>query len=214
VVIADLPINHEEVKPHNRNKKHRENKNPHANEEQEISRTQYRQSSTTDKPQLKQTTTIQNNQDSPHENILARVINKNDMDLNNQAHIDSTQNAIRQNKRHTKPTTQQTKTVGTHPTVAAGRPPDIEPPHANGKMSPPISKDIHIERTNDNNITPRQEHRLEQETLKKPEEHELTMSTPDQPTTSGPNRRRAQRFKKGGHQTQLGSHARVHISQL
>jgi hypothetical protein len=40
------------------------------------------------------------------------------------------------------------------------------------------------------------------------------MSTPDQPSTSGPNRRRSQRFKRGGHQTQLGSHTRVNISQL
>ena len=40
------------------------------------------------------------------------------------------------------------------------------------------------------------------------------MSTPEQPSTSGPNRRRTQRFKRGGHQTQLGSQARVNISQL
>jgi len=40
------------------------------------------------------------------------------------------------------------------------------------------------------------------------------MLTPEYPSTSGPNRQRAQRFKRGGHQTQLGSHARVNISQL
>jgi len=40
------------------------------------------------------------------------------------------------------------------------------------------------------------------------------MSTPEQPSTSGPNRRRAQRFKRGGHQSQHGSHARVNITQL
>jgi hypothetical protein len=66
------------------------------------------------------------------------------MDLNNEAYIDSTQNAIRQNTRHTNTTTQQTKTNGTHPTVAAGRPSDINPPHANGMVSPPISIEIHI----------------------------------------------------------------------
>jgi hypothetical protein len=40
------------------------------------------------------------------------------------------------------------------------------------------------------------------------------MSTPDQPSASGTNRRRTQRHKRGGHQTQLGSQARVIISQL
>jgi len=40
------------------------------------------------------------------------------------------------------------------------------------------------------------------------------MSTPDPPTGSGTSRRRVQRFKKGGLQTQLGSHARPTISQM
>jgi len=40
------------------------------------------------------------------------------------------------------------------------------------------------------------------------------MSTPDPPTGSGTSRRRVQRFKRGGYQIQLGSHARTAISQM
>jgi hypothetical protein len=98
--------------------------------------------------------TINNKQDSPDENIIVLVTNKHDMNLDNQAHIDSTHNAIGHNTRHTKPTPQQTKMVGTYPTVATGRPSDIKPPQANGIISPPISKAMHIEHNNDRNITP------------------------------------------------------------
>ncbi len=37
---------------------------------------------------------------------------------------------------------------------------------------------------------------------------QLTMSTPDPPSGSGPSRRRVQRIKRGGHQSQLGTQAR------
>ncbi len=40
------------------------------------------------------------------------------------------------------------------------------------------------------------------------------MSTTDQPSTSGLNCRRTQRYKRGGHQPQLGSQARFNISQI
>jgi len=40
------------------------------------------------------------------------------------------------------------------------------------------------------------------------------MSTPEQPTGSGPTRRRAQRYKQGRHQTQLGSQAISNIFQI
>ena len=107
------------------------------------------------------------------------------------------------------------KTDGIDPTVAAGRKPAIKPTHADRIMLlPPPVKAIQIDHTNTNNTTSQPEHTLAQETQQKIVQRQLTMSTPKQPSTSGPNRRRAQRFKRGGHQTQLGSHARVNISQL
>ena len=42
----------------------------------------------------------------------------------------------------------------------------------------------------------------------------LTMSTPDPPSGSGTSRRRVQRYKRGGQQPKLGSHAKTTISQL
>ena len=70
------------------------------------------------------------------------------------------------------------------------------------------------EHINNNYNTPELDHIITSETLQTNTKKQLTMSTPEHPTTSGPNRRRAQRFKRGGHQSQLGSQARVNITQL
>jgi hypothetical protein len=153
--------------------------------------------------------------DLPKESKNVHVTNTCDSNFDKHAYIKGKENANRHETRHTKPTSQPTKTVGIDPTVTAGRQPAIKPTHADKNMLLPNVKVIQVEHTNNNNTTPQPQHTLAQETQQKTAQRQLAMSTPEQPSTSsGPNRRRAQRFKRGGHQTQLGSHARVNISQL
>jgi hypothetical protein len=122
------------------------------------------------------------------------------------------ENVNRHDTPNTIPTSQPTKTVGREPTVAAGIQPATKPTHANSIAPLPPEKEIQKDTINNNFNAPQPEHTLAQETQQNKLYFQLSMSTPEQPSTSGPNRRRAQRFKRGGHQTQLGSQARVNIT--
>ena len=121
------------------------------------------------------------------------------------AHIKDTNNSNRNDTLHTKPTTQLTKTLGVEPTVAAGRKPATRPTHADSTTPLLPIKEIQKQHINNDYDTLKLEHTITKETQQTNTQSQLTMSTPEQPSTPGPNRRRAQRFKRGGHETQLGS---------
>ena len=138
-----------------------------------------------------------------------------DQILNQQAHITRTKNSKRLNPSHTKPTPQPTITVETDPTVAARQLNVSTRPTDKGQITTlPLTKEIQTDITIDDKTTTQyaqiDTRGLEQNTL----QHPLTMSTPEQPSGSGPNRRRTQRYKRGRHQTQLGSLSRLKKSQL
>jgi hypothetical protein len=124
------------------------------------------------------------------------------------------QSSNRPDTPHTKPITRPTNTVGIEPTVAAGRKPAITPTRTDNTTPLRPRKTIQREHINNKYKTPQLDHTITSETQQTNTKKHLTMSTPEQPSTLGPNHRRAQRFKRGGHQSQLGSQAMVNITQL
>jgi hypothetical protein len=104
--------------------------------------------------------------------------------------------------------------VGTPPTVAAGQTLATKPTDIGKIPTPESTPNIYIDLNNDTYNTSLTEQTITNTTHHITARHELTMSTPEQPSTSGSNRHRTQRFKRWGHQTQLGNQARANISQL
>ena len=145
--------------------------------------------------------TTKNIQDTPKELIIKNVINIYDLKPNTLAHIKDAKNSNRPNPLHNKPTIQPINTVGIEPTVAAGRKSVITSTRTDNTTTLPPVKKINKEHYNNNHNTPQLHHTITSETPQTHTKKHLTMSTPEQPSTLGPNRRRTQIFKRGGHQS-------------
>ena len=121
--------------------------------------------------------------------------------------ISSSRHGSRQGQ-YTKPTPQSEKTVGQKPTAAENK-------FKHNSSRRETQKTLSIQRQSRQNTQPNSIYNNKingindtsnSTTSTQPQatNKKLTMSTPDPPSGSEPSRRRVQRFKRGGHQSQLG----------